>query len=279
MRKLNIELILLILTSLSSPAYGHLCDNIFRRADKLVVKPERDFIRIEKTGALRIFIKNTYPAALHRVRMIGESDAFFVDVEPPLIKELKPQEKTFFTLKLKVKEGVKPGDYSLLIKVGARQFNFRPHLLIRGEVEKPEVTKPSEPKTVQEKVTKPQVKPQPEDTVIQKEPPPTKEEIKKAQVKPPVLEKPFPKKKEIIKPSAEEKVGPANEIEPEEDTLLKGDTLPTTQPIGEVIIRVERFAELKYYLYLIPIVILVVLLIWRRVRYTGSKAKGKMRPR
>lgn len=115
----------IFMLAISSQVHGHLCDNIFKRADRLIIKPERDFIRIEKKGILRIFLKNGYPASLHNVRIVGKSDAFQVEVIPPLIQELRPGEKIYFSLELAAKEGAKYGNHPLEIWVGARQFRLR----------------------------------------------------------------------------------------------------------------------------------------------------------
>lgn len=122
MKKLFLLVFFLLL---ADSANTHLCDNIFRRQDLLVLKPERDLIRIAETGEFRIFIKNNYPAALHNVRLIGISEAFKVDVSPKLIEELRPGEKSFFLLKLTPRKRMKPGDYPLEIMIGAKQFNYR----------------------------------------------------------------------------------------------------------------------------------------------------------
>lgn len=54
-------------------------------------------------------------------------------------------------------------------------------------------------------------------------------------------------------------------------TILKVKEKSGISPVGQVTVRVERFAELRYYLYLIPIAILVGLLIWRRTRHVRGR--------
>lgn len=200
--------LLLFMTLPISSAKAHLCDNIFREPDRLVIKPEKQMVRLEKTGELRIFMKNTYPAPLHNVRLIGESPAFDVEVEPAIIEVLNPDEKTHLLIKLVLKEGIKPGSYPLVIKVGAKQFEFRPAMQI-------DIQKEEEPKKT--------------------------EEIMEKTVEPPT--------QPIKKVAAPEKLPPS---EPE--------------PVGEVMIRVERFAQAKYYLWLLPILFFVIILIYRKFK-------------
>lgn len=174
-----IKIILLFLFFLTLPissCVAHLCDNIYREPDRLVVKPERQMVRLEKTGSLGIYMKNTYPAPLHNLRLVGESSAFEVEVEPVIIEVLNPEEKIYLLVKLTLKKGIEPGSYPLLIKVGAKQFELRPAMQIDIQKEK----------------------------------------------------------------------GP--------------------EPIGEVMIQVERFAQAKYYLWLLPILFLLIILIYRKFK-------------
>lgn len=192
-----------------SSTFAHLCDDIFREPDRLVVKPERQIVRLEKTGSLGIYMKNTYPAPLHNVRLIGESSAFDVEVEPAIIEVLNPEEKMYLLIKLTLKEGIEPGSYPLVIKVGAKQFDFRQAMQI--DIRKEEELK-KETEEIMEKVVEPPTQPI-EKVVVPEKLPPT---------------------------------------EPE--------------PVGEVMIRVERFAEQKYYFWLLPILFFVIILIYRKFK-------------
>lgn len=220
-----------ILFLLVSPAYGeliyprikvlivprcHMCHDPFIPRDHLVLVPEADLVRIEREGEFRIFIENTFRSPLQEVKLLVKSPAFDIWVKPPLLERLMPGERTFFFIRLKLREGFKPGDYPLRISVEARDAVLRP------TIETMEVV-------AEEVITEPPVQPVP--------------------LVPPGVEAIIP------------------EVEPEVEPLPQEMVEPQVEEAGEIVVRVEEFILAKrWYLYLIPILLLVGLLIWRKLR-------------
>lgn len=170
---------------------GHLCHDPFRPPNRLVLMPEKKLIRMEKEGEFRIYVENTFSSVLRDLRLIITSPAFDIETVPSSIDKLVPGERNFYLVKLKLREGFKPGDYPLKISVGARSAELRP------SIETVEVV--------------------------------TEEVI------------PEPPVEERVKSQAEE--------------------------AEEIVVRVEKFALAeRWYIYLVPILILFGLLIWRKLK-------------
>jgi len=113
---------------LTIPAFAHMCHDPFRPRDRLVLMPDKDLIRIEKSGEFRMYIENTFSSILRQVRLFVESPSFDINIEPPLLKKLAPGERTFFLVRLKLREGLKKGDHPLRISVGAKSAELRPSI-------------------------------------------------------------------------------------------------------------------------------------------------------
>jgi hypothetical protein len=124
---------LLLLTVLAlalgvATASAHLCNNIYRTPDRIVVKPEKDVTSIVKADQFRVFVKNNYPTVLNNVRLTAKSpdNALATTVEPAAIPRMQPGEKSAFTLKITVKPGVATGKHSLEVGISANEVGFRP---------------------------------------------------------------------------------------------------------------------------------------------------------
>ncbi|MFQ6099208.1 MAG: HEAT repeat domain-containing protein [Armatimonadota bacterium] len=113
---------------LATVASAHLCNNIYRTPDRIIVKPEKDVTSIEKTDEFRVFVKNNYPTVIDDVRLTATSPdgALEVSVQPRAFSRMHPAEKAAFTLKVTVKPGAPPGKHTLQIGISAKQVGFRP---------------------------------------------------------------------------------------------------------------------------------------------------------
>ena len=111
----------------ATAAFGHLCNNIYGTPDRLVVKPERDVITLEKSDEFRIFLRNNYPEAITDVRVTATSETpgIAVQVTPQVIAKMNPGQKGQFVVKVSVGEGA-TGTHQVRIGVGAKQVGFRP---------------------------------------------------------------------------------------------------------------------------------------------------------
>ena len=112
---------------LAAPAFGHLCNNIFRTPDRVIVKPEKPVVALEKSEELRVFVQNNYPAFLHNVRLSARADGddVTVTVTPESVPQLKAAERTAFTVKLEVKPGTPMKKLALKFGFSADEIAFR----------------------------------------------------------------------------------------------------------------------------------------------------------
>ncbi|MFH1939347.1 MAG: hypothetical protein ABIK21_04270 [bacterium] len=125
--------LIVMLFLISSFGYAHLCHDPFRPPDRLVLMPEKKLIRMEKEGEFRIYVENTFSSVLRDLRLIITSPAFDIETVPASIDMLVSGERSFYLVKLKLREGFKPGDYPLRISVEARSAE------LRASIEKMEV--------------------------------------------------------------------------------------------------------------------------------------------
>jgi len=111
-----------------APSFAHMCHDPFRPQDHLVLVPEKDLITIGEAGEFRMYIENTFRSTLRKVKLHVKSPAFDIKIEPLLLERLVPGERTFFLVKLKLREGFEPGDYPLRISVGAKSAEIKPSI-------------------------------------------------------------------------------------------------------------------------------------------------------
>lgn len=176
MKALSPFIVFLFLILETDVIFGHMCHDPFRPQEHLVLVPEKELIRLEETGEFRMYIENTFRSTLQEVRLFVESPAFDIKIEPPLIERLVPGERKFFLIKLKLREGFKPGDYSLRISADAKSAEIRPTIekmdivvdKIREEGVMPEVERLALPEKKPERPVK-EVKPHEEDVEPQEE--------------------------------------------------------------------------------------------------------------
>ena len=228
--------------------HGHLCHDPFRPTDRLILMPERKLIRMEREGDFRIYVENAFSSVLRDLRLIITNPAFEIETVPESIAQLIPGEKTFYLVRLRLREGFEPGDYPLRISVTAKSAELIPSIEV-VEVVAEEIIIPK---------PEPEVKP-PEPVVPPKEKVIEPEEIT---IEPPV--QPVP---EVIIPEPE----PQEPVAPVEEKVLITEDEEVIEPqekeVGEIVVRVEEFVlARRWYLYLIPILLLIGLLVWRRLR-------------
>jgi hypothetical protein len=117
-----------LLALLPAAAYAHLCNNIYRTPDRLVVKPEKTITTIDKSDTFRIFVKNNYPTVLDNVRLSAkaDSDAVAVTVSPDSIAKMMPGDKSAFTIKIEVRDRSRARTAKLSVGISANQVGFHP---------------------------------------------------------------------------------------------------------------------------------------------------------
>jgi len=113
---------------LSNYGFAHMCHDPFRPKEHLVLIPEKEMISVEESGEFRIYVENTFRSTLRELKLLIESKAFDVEIKPKVLEKLVPSERTFFLIKLKLREGFSTGNYPLKIAVDAKSAELRPSI-------------------------------------------------------------------------------------------------------------------------------------------------------
>ncbi|MGC9065805.1 MAG: hypothetical protein ACP5JO_04170 [Candidatus Ratteibacteria bacterium] len=122
MRKINLAMIFSF-SIFIFPSYGHLCDNVFRQADKLIVKPETYNIVVKDKATFKIFLQNNMDRGIAEIRLLAESPAFDFQIYPEKMSIPKDQ-RVYFEVTMIPKPSTSSGNYSVTFRLvgGGRQF-------------------------------------------------------------------------------------------------------------------------------------------------------------
>jgi len=105
----------LLIAFFPSPASCHICDNIFRQADKLVIKAEVSNLVLEKEASFKVYMQSNMKGSIWgTVRLTGKSQAFNIDVYPAEgFYWITPGQRYEYTVNLKLKPGFSSGNYTV----------------------------------------------------------------------------------------------------------------------------------------------------------------------
>ncbi|HOK56118.1 MAG TPA: sugar-binding protein [bacterium] len=122
-RKIEFFKIFFILILSSSFLYAHLCDNVFRQADSLIVKPETYSLVVKDKTTFKIFLQNNMDRGIAEISLIPESSAFDFEVTPKKMSIPKGRQ-VYFEVTIYPKPEIKTGNYSIKFKLvgGGREF-------------------------------------------------------------------------------------------------------------------------------------------------------------
>jgi hypothetical protein len=111
---------------LGAVAEAHLCNNIYRTPDRIIVKPEKDTSTLETGDTFRIFIRNNYPTMLNNVRLLYEMDAAGVQatITPESFAHLVPGEKQAFSVAITAAGNAAQGRHAMKLTIGADNIGF-----------------------------------------------------------------------------------------------------------------------------------------------------------
>jgi hypothetical protein len=103
--------------------YSHLCDNVFRQADSLIVKPETYSLVIRDKTTFKIYLQNNMDRGIAEISLIPESPAFDFIVTPSKMSIPKGRQ-VYFEVTILPKPGIKTGNYSVKFRLvgGGREF-------------------------------------------------------------------------------------------------------------------------------------------------------------
>lgn len=116
-------IIVYTITVFASFSYAHLCDNVFRQADKLIVKPELYNIVIKDKATFKIFLQNNMDRGIAEIKLLAESPAFDFQIYPEKMSVPKDQ-RVYFEVTMIPKPNTTSGNYSVTFRLvgGGRQF-------------------------------------------------------------------------------------------------------------------------------------------------------------
>ncbi|MCM8768253.1 MAG: hypothetical protein NC911_00995 [Candidatus Omnitrophica bacterium] len=105
------------------PVYAHLCDNVFRQADKLIVKPETYNLSVRDSATFKIFLQNNMDRGIAEISLQAESPAFSFTISPNRMSIPKDQ-RVYFTVTMVPKPGIRTGNYPISFRLvgGGREF-------------------------------------------------------------------------------------------------------------------------------------------------------------
>lgn len=121
---ISLLIIIFIFLIISSKiSYSHLCDNVFKQADKLIVKPETYNIVVKDMATFKIFLQNNMDRGIAEISLIPESDAFNFTITPSIMSIPKGQ-RVYFQVTMMPKSNVKTGNYTINFRLvgGGREF-------------------------------------------------------------------------------------------------------------------------------------------------------------
>jgi hypothetical protein len=104
-------------------ASAHLCDNVYRQADKVIFKPEFTNLIVKDKAEFKIFIQNNMDRGVQTAGMEAESDAFDVTITPremEIPKARNERDRVSFNVAINLKPGISSGSYRINFKLVGR---------------------------------------------------------------------------------------------------------------------------------------------------------------
>ncbi|HNQ34874.1 MAG TPA: hypothetical protein PKN80_02295 [bacterium] len=102
---------------------AHLCDNVFRQQDKLIVKPENYNLVVKDRLTFKIFLQNNMDRGIAEISLQADSPAFDFQITPARMSIPKDQ-RAFFEVTMSPHPGVASGNYGVNFRLvgGGREF-------------------------------------------------------------------------------------------------------------------------------------------------------------
>jgi len=102
---------------------AHLCDNVYRQADKVIIKPEFTNLIIKDEATFKVFVQNNMDRGVAAAGLAATSEAFDATVEPQemeIPKARSERDRVFYTVTIKLKPGFSSGNYAVNFKLVGR---------------------------------------------------------------------------------------------------------------------------------------------------------------
>ena len=100
----------------SCPVWAHLCDNVFRQANMLIVKPETYNLTVKDRATFKIFLQNNMDRGIAEVVLRAESPSFTFSITPSRMAVPKDA-RVFFEVTMTPKSGVRSGNYPITFRL------------------------------------------------------------------------------------------------------------------------------------------------------------------
>ncbi len=112
-----------ILVLCVAPIFCHLCDNVFRQADKLIVKPETYNLVIKDKATFKVFLQNNMDRGIAEISLQASSPSFVFNITPDKMAIPKDQ-RSYFEVTMTARGGVSTGNYPVSFRLvgGGREF-------------------------------------------------------------------------------------------------------------------------------------------------------------
>ncbi len=101
------------------PAWGHLCDDVWRQKDKLIVKPEFQNLVIKDKAQFKVFLQNNMDRAIEEISLEGKSRAFDIEITPEKMG-VPNDRRVHFDVGISLREGLSSGKYPIHFRLVAK---------------------------------------------------------------------------------------------------------------------------------------------------------------
>lgn len=104
-------------------ADAHLCDNVFRQADKLIVKPETYNLVVKDQTTFKVFLQNNMDRGIAEIALQAESKDFDFEIKPKIMS-VPQNQRAYFQVTMKAKPATGTGNYPVSFRLvgGGRVF-------------------------------------------------------------------------------------------------------------------------------------------------------------
>lgn len=109
-RYVSIPIMLALIFGFGPGARAHLCDNVFRQADKLIVKPETYNIVVKDKTTFKVFLQNNMDRGISEISLVGDSAVFDFEITPKKMS-IPTDQRAYFEVAMMPKSGTKTGNY------------------------------------------------------------------------------------------------------------------------------------------------------------------------
>ncbi len=130
-RSVVLSVVVLVVLLAAGRASGHLCDNVWRQANKLIIKPEVTSLVIKDKATFKVYLQSNMDAnpIAKNVRLVGTSEAFDIRVEPADGHRIKHGVRYTYEVTLSLKPAFRSGDHPIHFDAMVEDLTGKPRLM------------------------------------------------------------------------------------------------------------------------------------------------------